>query len=339
MTDFPRHALVAELTLAAASGSPLLVAGPLGFGKSWLLRAVTAELARRGTPAVHLDLLLAAASPERFASAASEALNAAGHDASGAARAAEALEALARAPGPLVLDEITELRALSTFPGLRDVERRFGDALRRRPHTLLATSFPTTATARLGAFEMRELGPLAVEELEDTAGETAARLLAAGGGAPGRTSALLRRLRDGEELHEAWLAAMGPGGELDLACRAAWETLLLRSRGYAMSKAVLEAVALEEGLNLTALVGRVGRTPGAVRDYLGWLLDVDALRARAKRYYFADPLLRDWLRLNAGGRTPDEAALRAVAEERLGGAPAEPASGAPRRVDSLMEID
>ena len=71
---------------------------------------------------------------------------------------------------------------------------------------------------------------------------------------------------------------MAPGGRLERLCRHTYETLLLRSRGYGMSKAVLGAVAEEEGLNLTALVARLGRTPGAVRDYLGWLLGVDALR-------------------------------------------------------------
>ena len=81
---------------------------------------------------------------------------------------------------------------------------------------------------------------------------------------------------------------MAEGGRLEAACRHTYETLLLRSRGYGMSKAVLEAVAQEEGLNLTALVGRLGRTPGAIRDYLLWLLGVDALRMVRKRYFYVD---------------------------------------------------
>lgn len=336
MSDFPRGALIDDLGAAVGSGATLLLTGRLGIGKSWLLRELAVELERRGTPPTHLDLLLAAASPERFAAAAGAALRAASPDAPEPAGFDGVLDALLASRRPLLLDEPTEIRSLATFNGLRDVEERFGRAIAGRPGTLLATSFPSAAS-RLGRFETRAVPPLTLADLELFAGDEAAGVLAGSGGAPGHARTLLRRRREGESLSEAWVAAMRPGAELDLACRGAWETLLLRSRGYAMSKAVLEAVALEEGLNLTALVGRLGRTPGAVRDYLGWLLDVDALHMAGKRYYFVDPLLRDWLRLNAGGRPPTEAALEVLARERLGAAA--PAAEPRRRQDSLMEID
>lgn len=339
MSDFPRGALIDDLCGAIGSGATLLLTGRLGIGKSWLLRELGAELDQRGTPPIQLDLLLAAASPERFAAAVAAALRAASPEATEASPPTDfdgVLDALLASRQPLLLDEPTEIRSLSTFTGLRDVGERFGRALARRPGTLLVTSFPTAAS-RLGRFETRSVPPLTLADVEPLAGEDAAGVLAGSDGAPGPARTLLRRLREGKGPVEAWVAAMRPGAELDLACRNVWETLLLRSRGYAMSKAVLEAVALEEGLNLTALVGRLGRTPGAVRDYLGWLLDVDALRMQGKRYYFVDPLLRDWLRLNAGGRAPVEAALERIGQERLGAAAS--AVAPRRRHDSLMEID
>ncbi len=91
-----------------------------------------------------------------------------------------------------------------------------------------------------------------------------------------------------------------------------------------MSKAVLAAVAQEEGLNLTALVARLGRTPGATRDYLQWLLDVDALRMVRKRYFYVDPLLRQWVRLHQRGTPPGPADLQRVGEELLQAQPPEP---------------
>jgi DNA-binding IclR family transcriptional regulator len=100
---------------------------------------------------------------------------------------------------------------------------------------------------------------------------------------------------------------------------------LHRARGYGALKAVLGVLADEEPLTLTEVAGRVQRTPGSTRDYLGWLEDVDLVRAQRKRYAFADPLLRVWVRLNtrcAGAgpaRTMDEVQRYAVA--RLSAAP------------------
>ena len=94
---------------------------------------------------------------------------------------------------------------------------------------------------------------------------------------------------------------MAKGGRLEALCHHTYEALLLRSRGYGMSKAVLDAVAGEEGLNLKALVARLGRTPGATRDYLQWLVGVDAIRMEGKRYFYVDGLVRWWVRLHATG--------------------------------------
>jgi hypothetical protein len=112
-----------------------------------------------------------------------------------------------------------------------------------------------------------------------------------------------------------------------------------------MSKAVLAAVAAEEGLNLTALVGRLGRTPGATRDYLGWLLGVDALRMVKKRYHYVDGLLRQWVRLHARGTLARPAEIAEAARAAVGGAPSSPAPDRPAAPpppvsrDTLMEID
>ncbi len=40
------------------------------------------------------------------------------------------------------------------------------------------------------------------------------------------------------------------------------------------------------------------RTPGSTKDYLSWLEDVDLIVSQQKRYSFADPLLRLWVRLH-----------------------------------------
>lgn len=376
MTAFevPRADLVASLA-ARAGGPPFLLTGPPGAGKSWLLRALRARLLGDGALPISLDLFGAASSPDRFVTAALGALPAGPlADALPAAtrirvlaeggreRGAEAVQALfdflsslGRAGGRpvvLLLDEATEIKSLAYFKGLRDLHEAFGEALGRRPAgTVLATSFPTLARKLWPAFPAFALPPLTVGELS---GALALHRLTAGW--PRYVRVLQPRIAAGATAEAAWTSEMEAGGLLEQACRQTFETLLLRSRGYGMSKAVLGAVAREEGKNLTVLVSRLGRTPGATRDYLQWLVDVDALRRTGKRYFFVDPVLRAWVRLHAQGPLPAEGRVAAIAREMLagphpdpvpsGGSPAPAGEGdvvepAPRRRpnDPLMEID
>ena len=374
MTAFevPRADLVASLA-ARAKGPAFVLTGPPGAGKSWLLRALRSRLLGEGALPIYLDLFGAASSPDRFVSAALSALPAgplaealpsatrlrllAG---GGRERGAEAVRALfdflaslagaGGRPVVLLLDEPTEIKSLAYFLGLRDVHEPFGEALgRRTAGTVLATSFPTLARKLWPALPALALPPLTVDELS---GSLALHRLTAGW--PRYVRALQPRIAAGATAEAAWTSEMEAGGLLEQAGRQTFETLLLRSRGYGMSKAVLGAVAREEGLNLTALVPRLGRTPGATRDYLQWLVDVDALRRTGKRYFFVDPLLRAWVRLHGQGPLPLAGKVAALAAEMLAGPDPDPAppcatSGpepseaepvpARRRSDPLMEID
>ena len=225
----------------------------------------------------------------------------------------------------------------------------FAEALARRGGgTLLATSYPTQAKRFWPAFETFEMAPLLAADVAlvlDQAGlhADAREVAAASGGWPRYLRVLLDGLRARRDVVTTWADEMAPGGRLDLLCRHTYETLLLRSRGYGMSKAVLATVAAEEGLNLTALVARLGRTPGAVRDYLVWLVGVDALKMVRKRYSYVDPIVRWWVRLHGRGRPPLVAELQAAARSVAGEAgaplPADESAASPRRDDTLMEID
>ena len=378
--EVPRPDLEESLARRARSGPPLLLAGPPGAGKTTLLLGLRDALAREGWLPVYLDLMGAASSPDRFVLAALDALPAEplaarlpdatrirGLAAAGRARGAEAVRALlalwasleeaSGRPVALLLDEATEIRSLAYFPDLREVARAFGQALgARRRGTVLATSFPTLARRLWPGLETLEARPLRAADLVRGAGVaegTAADLVRLTFGWPRYLGALAER--DPADLLEAWAEEMSTGGRLESACRHTYESLLLRSRGYGISKAALQAVAREEGLNLTALVTRLGRTPGATRDYLQWLVGVDALRMVKKRYAYVDGLLRVWVRLHARGVAatareieeagrallaqeipPEPAALEPVATP----GPTAPAADAPApRRDTLIEID
>jgi hypothetical protein len=110
-------------------------------------------------------------------------------------------------------------------------------------------------------------------------------------------------------------------------CRFGYELRLHRARGYGALKAILEVLAEEESLTLTEIAIRLHRTPGSTKDYLSWLEDVDLIVSRQKRYSFADPMLRLWVRLHCRPAPPtDEEVAREVQTYVLARMPlAEPA--------------
>ena len=102
-----------------------------------------------------------------------------------------------------------------------------------------------------------------------------------------------------------------PGGRLAHDCSFCYELRLHRARGYGALKAILEILADEEGLTLTEISQRLQRTPGSTKDYLSWLEDVDLVVSRQKRYSYADPLLRVWVRLHCRADAADRRRARA----------------------------
>ena len=377
--EVPRPDLEDALLSRARAGPPVVLAGPPGAGKTTLLRSLGRRLDAQGWAVVYLDLMAAASSPDRFVAAALEALPAERFGArlaeatairrlaaAGRERGSEAVAALfalwssldtaAGRPVALLLDEATEIRSLAYFTGLRLVHQPFAQALESRGGgTILATSFPTQAR-RLWSFEHVAAPPLSLTEVAALVPEAAAEAARrASFGWPRYVRAIAQGWRPGDDVAAAWAREMALGGRLESACRHTYEILLLRSRGYGISKAVLGAVAHEEGLNLTALVVRLGRTPGAVRDYLHWLVGVDALKMVGKRYVYVDGLLRWWVRLYGRGSLPDDSEIARAAQAVLESAeepapaplheapgPQEAEAATPAaavRRDTLMEID
>lgn len=369
--EIPRLELLSGLAGRIRSGPPVMLAGPPGAGKTTLLHELAGILARDGWAPVYLDLMGAASSPDRFVKAALRALPAEWFGRrlqqateirrladAGRLQGAAAVQALfsfwsslddaGGRPVALLLDEATEIRSLAYFAGLREVDGPFRAALdARKRGTLLATSFPTLARRLWPGLEGVEARPVQAHDLAGLVARPLDRdaLVRASFGWPRYLRILLERAADGAPLESAWVEEMSAGGRLEVACRHTYESLLLRSRGYGMSKAVLATVAEEQGLNLTPLVARIGRTPGAVRDYLQWLVGVDALRMTRKRYDYVDGLLCLWVRLHARGvaASADEIlkAARGLAGEGTSSEAVAlpPPATAPARRDSLMEID
>jgi hypothetical protein len=239
------------------------------------------------------------------------------------------------APATFLLDEFLELRTFESFPGLRSVLRDLVGAISTsgnrlvlttryvaRAHRLLRDApsrFEIIHVAPLSAAEIRTTLPAAhsrgagfSEEEDDRALDELARLVhAISDGRPAyarpvaETAAALAA-RGGPDPVSALAALLAPGAQLTAACRYCYELRLHRARGYGALKAILEVLAHEEPLTLTEIALRLKRTPGSTKDYLSWLEDVDLIVSRQKRYSFADPMLRLWVRLHCRPVPPTE---------------------------------
>jgi hypothetical protein len=248
-------------------------------------------------------------------------------------------------PASFLFDEALELRLFESFPGLSDVMAETLEALAASGNRfVLASKYETRALRALRkaseryvvvhaepvpasgvAADLLQVPGLKSDEAEDAARAIVALTEGRAAYATALVAALAAVPARPLDPVAALASLLVPGGTLDARCRYSYEMRLHRARGYGALKAVLGILADEESLTLTEIAGRVQRTPGSTRDYLGWLEDVDLVCAQRKRYAFADPLLRVWVRLNSRcaaadtDRTLDEIQRYAVTRLSAGG--------------------
>ncbi len=368
-----RASFAAALAGEAAAGKKALLLSPLGFGKTHALLFARDSLRDAGVPSVFVDLFTAASTPERLlatlAQAVSPFMENDGESIQALSAQGEAdrqssplallrlLEVLATRPPsrPFVwlIDEVTEIRSLAYFPGLGQVEQPFTAALEASRGVIATSSYLGLASDLFPGFEAVALPGLTGTDLESAASrptdrEAVAAALGLTGGSAATVLPLVADLRDSRDPGRSLVRLLRPGGELELICRRHYEVLLMRSRGYAVSKRAAEVVAEGPDLRLTDLFPRIGRTAGASRQYLRWLVEVGLLTQTRKRYNFADPMLALWAGLYLGrGSLPGDDEIQAAIDRRLGQAPAgQETNGATRanqppvkRPDRFEEFD
>ena len=382
------HAGLERRVLAALDATPAripVVIGGCGTGRTTLLHALADRMGREQCQ--YVDVERAASTPERFQQALAASspftLNgqaaAAPHDTAPSARAAFdrslGLLGCARAagdrPATFLLDEALELRTFESFPGLRHVLRETLHAMAESGNRFVMTSryvarahrWLRDGHARFEVIHLPALNAAEVTAMLPPMGDTpvedreylgrAIQALADGRAAYVRalgdaTSAISGR---GGDPISALTALLTGEGALAAWCCHRYELRLHKARGYGALKAILEILGDEEPLTLTEIAQRLHRTPGSTKDYLSWLEDVDLIVSRQKRYSFADPLTRLWVRLHCRPVPPsvDEVAreVQAYAMARLPQAQAQAdpglalaGAGAGDRKDwGIIEID
>jgi len=225
----------------------------------------------------------------------------------------------------LIFDEFQEIRTLENFPGARNVLALFRASLQSQEGLLylLAGSAATVLTRilsdpaaplfaqfaklSLGSFSREETTRLVTKLLpEATDPQVAYVIHHLTGGYPFYVQALCRRTAtrvdtlgmplSPETVKEAFVVeTLSTNGRIYDFCRYIYDLSLQQATGYGSLKAVLQVLALEEGLT-AADVGRQLRvTPATASDYLRWLREVNLVSFREGRYYFRDPVLRYWV--------------------------------------------
>ena len=215
-------------------------------------------------------------------------------------------------PATFLLDEALELRTFESFPGLRSVMADLVAAIEGSPNRFVLTSrfavrarrfaagaAPRLAVADAPSLSVHEVAGALADDAAAPDVSTAAAVHALTGGHLGHVRALaaaMAAMGGGDPL-SALAQLLAPGAPLSGACRFCYELRLHRARGYGALKAILDVLAQEEPLTLSAVAQRLARTPGSTKDYLTWLEDVDLVQAARKRYRITDPLLKLWIRL------------------------------------------
>jgi hypothetical protein len=316
-----------------------VILGGCGTGRTSLLQ----RMRERGHGAAqYIDVERCATTPERFyqavlaASPFSATPAAQSGNAGNARQAFDALLAFfdaSRGPGgepcTFLLDEVLELRTFESFPGLRHVLRDLLTSLAGSPNRFVLTTRYVARAHRLlrdatSRFEVMHLPPLAAAEATDLLAPAfngyeqmatddrdylgrAVQALTDGRAAYVRAlGESMSQMGGSADPISALTVLMSPGGALDNWCQFCYELRLHRARGYGALKAILDILADEEPLTLTEISQRLHRTPGSTKDYLSWLEDVDLVTSRQKRYSFADPVLRLWVRLHCRPTPPSE---------------------------------
>jgi hypothetical protein len=344
---------------------PVLVGG-CGTGRTHLLRSLRERLGADASQCV--DVERCASTPERLLRSVVGVSPFLAPDVSldaGSPRAAfdaplsffQGARGSSERPVTFLLDEALEFRTFENFPGLRHVLHDLMAGLTRSTNRFVLTTRYVTRALRFfreqaAAVELIALTPLSPDELRTVVPASQAgdpdvvrAIHALCDGHAGYAQAIGQAMvaLDGADPISALASLLAPEASLTREMTYSYELRLHRARGYGALKGILDILAHEEPLTLTEIAQRLQRTPGSTKDYLSWLEDVDLVSVRQKRYTFADPLLRLWVRLHCRPEPPEESEVaREVQDYAMTRLPqAEPALvGMGRRGGTgIIEID
>jgi AAA+ ATPase superfamily predicted ATPase len=227
-------------------------------------------------------------------------------------------------PCIIFLDEFPELATLGSFPGIGDPLKHFRATLQK--HTRVAYVITGSAVSAIEhivrdhesslflQFRALELRPFTPEDTQALVEKLAGWMSPAAHAAihtytfghPFYITALADRVRQlaagdsdaitADLVSQAFvLETLENRGQIYGYCRYLYDISLQKARGYGALKALLQILAIEDGLTLSEIAARMRRQAPATREYLRRLMEVDLLIEREGRYVYADPVFRYWV--------------------------------------------
>ena len=241
----------------------------------------------------------------------------------------------------LLLDEFTELAVLGNYPAVRRPMPLFRSAMQRQGrlgYIVAASAISAMQQLVQGGqsplflqFEMLEVARFPFDAslalVERVLGTTPApgvgrRLHELTGGHPFYIYAAALRLTGlvatveamtSQDAERAFiLEVLSRNGQIYNYCRYLYDISLSRARGYGILKAILQALAEEEGLTLSEVARRVRKGAPSTRSYLRALQEVDLVIEESGEYFYRDPVLRYWVAAMTRGIEVDPMASRAT---------------------------
>ncbi|MGH9319929.1 MAG: hypothetical protein ACRD21_22695 [Vicinamibacteria bacterium] len=324
MTFELRRAAVLEAIDHELESTPVvLLSAPRGGGKSVLLKRLFEERRDRGDRCALLQCEPISCSPEVLDSELRRLASPLFARSSGGAPSFDSLLRALRQRSKdsiLFLDDVTEIRTLSYYPGVEEPLAGFLAALESAGRAVLTSRFSYWTQRSFPELPMLRIPRISASELAEVSAPEPELVAAASGGIVVHAVRLAEALQEhGGSLRSALLSEMSPGGRVEAECRASFAELLHRARGYGACKTVLRVLSQEQGLKLAEVARRIDRTAGSTRDYLRWLEEVDLIFSREKRYSYVDPLLRLWTRVYARGVPAEKEDIAAEVESYVEG--------------------
>ena len=226
----------------------------------------------------------------------------------------------------IVLDNFENLLDLNNFTQIKDILSIINfDA--ENVSYITTSSAIKQSLALLKKFECYEIKNLDKNEateliktiIEKSEQKTIDEIFTISNGHPFVTILISKKYNETKDVKKAFLIELlQKNNSIYNYCNDALNYYYNRARGQTLLKTILKVVANEE-LRLSEIAKRIYRSAPVTKSILERLMEVDIIYKKDNKFYFADNVLRLWVKLTSQGydfdEIPDDKILDEVAKE------------------------